>query len=32
MADREGQIVEFAGLSGASPEEVRLHGKHTKSL
>ncbi|KAF5021742.1 hypothetical protein F66182_6192 [Fusarium sp. NRRL 66182] len=25
MADREGQIVEFAGLSGASPEEARQY-------
>jgi hypothetical protein len=24
MADHEAQIVEFAGLSGASPEEVRI--------
>ncbi|KAM0343013.1 hypothetical protein ACHAPU_008914 [Fusarium lateritium] len=25
MADREGQVVEFAGLSGASPEEARQY-------
>lgn len=24
MADHDAQIVEFAGLSGASPEEVRI--------
>jgi hypothetical protein len=30
MADHEAQIVEFAGLSGASPEEVRISPTHTK--
>lgn len=31
MADQEGQIVEFAGLSGASPEEVCLNKVCTES-